>query len=420
LKEALKNIRLTLSDRSVNMVILMAFMSIFGLGLVAPTLPLFAKSFGVGYAGAGILISGFGLSRLIFDLVAGPIIDRVGERKSSSGALLFMGVGALVTGSASVYGVAVAAWALNGAGSAVLFAAQYSYLLKVVPKERMARTLSVFYGAFNLGFISGSFIGGLLSDQVGLATPLLVYGPVLFVLAFLYPRLVKDPKERAKPATQEEADEEAATDGIGIRSLFKLPGFVTVIFLNLAYLWMVAAVFETLVPLFASDGLGMSRSGVGLVFALTIATEFVVLYPAGSLADRLGRRPVLIPSVLALGVMTVLVGAAPTPLVFALLMGLLGITSGFAGVPPAAMLSDVVPESRLGTGVGVFRFCGDLGFFLGPLIAGFTSKAYGFQTAFAIVAVPSFIALVFLLRTAETLRRPTDPDRPPEGELSAT
>jgi MFS family permease len=306
--------------------------------------------------------------------------------------------------------VAVAAWAVNGAGSAILFAAQYSYLLKVVPRERMARTLSVFYGAFNLGFISGSFIGGLLSDKVGLATPLLVYGPVLFVLAFVYPRLVVDPKR--KDGTEHAAPERDK----GIASLFKLPGFVTVLLLNLAYLWMVAAVFETLVPLFAGDGLGMSRSATGLVFALTIATEFVVLYPAGSYADRFGRKPVLIPSLFALGTMTIVVGWSPTPIAFALLMGVLGMASGFAGVPPAAMLSDVVPESRLGTGVGVFRFCGDLGFFIGPLVAGFASESVGFKGAFALVAIPSFVALAFVLRTAETLQRPVE--RAPDAATS--
>ena len=42
------NIKLVLADRSVNIVIAMNFVSIFGLGLVTPTLPLFAESFSSG------------------------------------------------------------------------------------------------------------------------------------------------------------------------------------------------------------------------------------------------------------------------------------------------------------------------------------------------------------------------------------
>ncbi|CAN5543204.1 hypothetical protein BH24ACT26_BH24ACT26_06980 [soil metagenome] len=53
--------------------------------------------------------------------------------------------------------------------------------------------------------------------------------------------------------------------------------------------------------------------------------------------------------------------------------------------------------------MGVFRFCGDLGFFLGPLAAGAATTALGFRSAFALVAIPVVLALVLTLRTPETL-----------------
>jgi MFS family permease len=61
-----------------------------------------------------------------------------------------------------------------------------------------------------------------------------------------------------------------------------------------------------------------------------------------------------------------------------------------------------VPEDRTGTGVGVFRFCGDVGFTLGPVVAGLTTTAFGFEVAFA-VAVITVIALLLALRSEETL-----------------
>jgi MFS family permease len=67
------------------------------------------------------------------------------------------------------------------------------------------------------------------------------------------------------------------------------------------------------------------------------------------------------------------------------------------------MLADVVPTERSGTAVGLFRFCGDLGFTLGPLLAGFTATAFGFEVAFAVAAVPTVIALLLAVRTEETL-----------------
>ena len=192
-----------------------------------------------------------------------------------------------------------------------------------------------------------------------------------------------------------------------IADLLRTPGFVTVIVTNLAYLWVVAAVLDTLVPLFAKEVLAMSTAAIGVVFALVLVTEFVVLYPAGVLADRRGRKFVLAPALALLAILCASFGWAGSPIILGLLMALSGFAFGFAGVPPAAMLADVVPEERSGTGVGVFRFCGDLGFMLGPLIAGFTTTTLGFEAAFAIAVAPLVVALLLALRTPETLRSAT-------------
>jgi MFS family permease len=153
----------------------------------------------------------------------------------------------------------------------------------------------------------------------------------------------------------------------------------------------------------------MSTLGIGLVFAVALAAEFLVLYPAGSLSDRRGRRYVLLPSLAALAIMTVAIGWTQGPLGLAAAVALLGIASGFAGVPPAAMLADVIPEHQSGTGVGIFRFSGDLGFTLGPLVAGFTAGTLGFEAAFAIAAIPTIAAFVLVARGQETLAQPPAP-----------
>ena len=81
-------------------------------------------------------------------------------------------------------------------------------------------------------------------------------------------------------------------------------------------------------------------------------------------------------------------------------MAVLGVASGYAGVPPAPMLSDVTPEELKGSAVAVFRFVGDLGFVIGPLVAGWSAQEYGFPASFAINAVPAVIALGLVLIVA--------------------
>jgi DHA1 family multidrug resistance protein-like MFS transporter len=381
---------------------LVVFIVMAGAGLVLPVLPLFARSFGVGYGAVGLLVSAYGLARLVFDLAAGPIVDRLGERATAAGGLAVVAAGSALTGIASSFAMAVAAWAAAGAGSAIALAALYTRLLRVVPTQQMARTLGLFYGAFNTGFVAGGAASGLVAHRFGLAGPLLVNAVVVAVAVVLW--LVLVAPARPGPAPAEGTPRPAAAEGGNLARLLRTPGLVPVVVTNFAYLWMVAVVFDTLVPLFASDVLGLSTVGIGAVFAIALTAELVVLYPAGSVADQRGRKPVLVPSLAGLAVATAAVGLAPTPLLLGVVLGVLGVMSGAAGVPPGAMLSDVAPAQASGTAVGVFRFCGDLGFTLGPLLAGWAVPSVGFRWAFVLAAVPTAVALALILRTPETLR----------------
>lgn len=396
-------VRSILSDRAVRVVMLITFVIMLGFGIIAPILPLFARSFGVGYGSAGLLISAFAFTRLLFDLVAGPIVDRYGERMAATGGLVFVSASSVATGLAPTFPLAVLFRGIGGAGSSILFAALYSYLLKVVPKDRMARTLGVFYGSFNVGFIAGGPIGGLIAHLWGLASPLFFYAGLCFTAALLYLRFVGDPGPvgAAEAATDGTPGRSPSTWGT-IRELLGWRPFVSTVVLNMAFFWVVAGGYDTLVPLFGQSGLHMSTVGIGAALAVAVAAEFVVLYPAGSAADRFGRRRLLIPSLAWFAAILVVTGWAPNPVAFAVVLGLMGIGSGSSAVAPAAMLSDIVPERRSGTAVGVFRFFGDLGFVFGPLVAGASAGAFGFRAAFALMAVPIVVALALVVRTPET------------------
>ena len=58
----------------------------------------------------------------------------------------------------------------------------------------------------------------------------------------------------------------------------------------------------------------------------------------------------------------------------------------------------------------MFRFVGDLGFVLGPLVAGWSAQAYGYTASFAISAIPAVVALGLVLSIPETMhaRRASD------------
>src|SRR2546426_5042231 len=83
-----------LADRSVAAVIALALLVNVGTGMVLPILPLFARSFGVSYGEAGLLVAAFYFARLVFDLAAGVVLDRLGMASSAAAGLVVLAAGA--------------------------------------------------------------------------------------------------------------------------------------------------------------------------------------------------------------------------------------------------------------------------------------------------------------------------------------
>jgi MFS transporter, ACDE family, multidrug resistance protein len=368
------------------------FVIMLGFGILSPVLPSYARSFGVGYDAVGLLISAFSFARLISDPFVGRFIDRYGERAMTTLGAVAVGVSSIAAGLAPNFPLLVLFRSAGGVGSALFFAALLSFLIRAIPPERSGRVMSVYYGSFNVGFIAGGPLGGLVANWLGLASPLHVYGIACFVSAWLFWRTINDPIRNAEEVRRG-----------GFRRLPWGRPLVAVLVTNGAYAWMVAAVFSTLVPLFGVDEVGLTLGGVGIGLAIATGTELVSLFPAGKATDRRGRRAVLAPSLAALAVMTAILGVATTPALFLVALGVLGVASGYAGVPPAPMLSDITPEELKGTAVAAFRFVGDLGFVLGPLVAGWAASEYGFAASFAINAIPTAIALALVLSIRETM-----------------
>ncbi len=367
------------------------FVIMLGFGIVAPVLPNYARSFGVGYDAVGVLIASFSFTRLVFDPVVGRLIARFGERSIATIGAVFVGVSTALSAVAPTYLLLTVFRGAGGAGSALFFAALMSFLLRTTSSDRVGRVMGVYYTSFNIGIIAGQPLGGLLARAFGLTSPLWIYAACCFVAGSVFHRTIRD----APP-----------TGSMRHASIRRLPwgrALVAVLVANGAYLWLTGAVFSTLVPLFAREVVGLPLGDIGLPLAVAALTEFAVLFPAGKSSDRRGRRAVLLPSIAAYGLVTALLGLASSPVSLFIAMAGVGVASGYAGVPPAAMLSDVTPEGMSGPAVAAFRFVGDLGLFLGPLVAGWAAARYGFTAAFAVTAIPAALAFGLLLGVRETM-----------------
>jgi MFS family permease len=380
----------------IRAILIGTFAIMLGFGILYPILPLYARSFGVGYRDIGLLAAAFGFTRLAFDLVAGRFIARFGERAMATWGAIVVGVSSALAAMAPTFNLLVLFRGIGGAGSSLFFAAALAYLLKTVDKPVMGRVMGVYYGVFNLGFIAGPPIGGLAAGLFGPASALWIYAGSCLIAGWLYWHFLRDPE----------------TGGVqehrSLRAIRWNRAFIATLGANLAQAWFIGSVYNVLVPMYGKDLLGMSALGIGVAIAINSAAETLSLYPAGRISDRIGRKPLLLPSLAISVLVLVLFGHIGSSTAFVVGLVAFGLVAGVGSVAPAAMLSDLSSPENAAVAAGVFRFVFDFGMAFSPFAAGAAADALGLGSAFALTAIAPALAFLLLLTSRETLgeRRP--------------
>ncbi len=115
----------------------------------------------------------------------------------------------------------------------------------------------------------------------------------------------------------------------------------------------------------------------------------------GVLADRFGRKPLIIRSFVATGSGLALASVAPNVWLFAFARGLTALNLGNSGLMMTT-LHESAPAARLGFAFGVVNGAGPLGATLGPLLGGPLVDRFGFAPVLALDAA-LLVAVVLLL-----------------------
>lgn len=378
-----------------------SFSVALGFGIVAPVVPLFARSFHVSALQASAVISVFAFMRFASATPAGWLVNRVGERAVLWTGLSIVAVSSALAGLSQSYLQLLVLRGLGGTGSSMFTVSAMSLLLRIVSKEHRGRASSTYQSGFLMGSLAGPAVGGLVV-AISIRAPFFVYAGTLTMAAWIaYSRL---PKRLGHP----KHDDRIAADEpvMPLHSALRLREYWTALALNLTTGVTVFGMRNALLPMYVVEVLKRGPAMASTGFLVSTVSQAALLRVAGDMTDVRGRKRSLATGcagLVAALFLAVMVESLPAYLVY---MAIIGAATAFLGSGGAAMVGDIVAGRKGGPVVSAYQMTSDFGMVVGPLLAGWLRDlSGGYSLPFGLSLVFAVTLAMLVARTPETSTR---------------
>jgi MFS family permease len=387
----------------------------FGLGMLLPTLPVVARSFGVAPEVAAQGVTALLLGRAATLFPAGYVVDRFGRRPAMMIGPLIALAGVSITATTPWFGLVLVGQALVGAGEGLWSLGREIAAMEQIRAEQRGRVIGAFFGISAAGTTLGPIVGGRLTDWAGYPVVYLAAG-CCAVLVFGIATTYRDtPRRIARtPATKKRALRPFDAIAPGF-----LVTFQVVMFATFCAMLRNTSV-QSLLPVYVVSDLGYSATDAGYLFGVTGFVQLLMIVPTGIISDKVGRKAAVVPAatLAAVAFCGYALSTGPTGLVLSSVI--LGISSGLAIGSMTSFTYDIVTPDARGSVQAFRRSIGELGSFSGPILGGVIAGLGGAGMAFAAFAPLHLVsALMVAFVARETLNKaPRAEPRPVRAESS--
>ena len=357
------------------------FLVVAATNVLTPLLPDVRDDFGVSIATAGWVIGSFGLARLMLDLPAGVLINRIGYRRLSLVALGLLVTSSLVGLTANSLEVLIVARIGSGLAVALLTTIILAALAATAAAANRGKVMSLFPTANNAALAIYPLVGGVIGVALGwratfgLTAILAVIGGLILVPLLLRIDLPKaqtaggptNPDARVLHGRSRTIAIAATNFGV-VATMIHRHGFRS-----------------TVMPLYAATALGLGGISIATAIALMSITALIVGVPGGILGDRIGRRRVIVAGLAAMAAGDLAFLLTGDLVTFLLVAALIGCADFFPS-SQTALLSEIVPPAHRTQALSGYRFSVDVGAFIGPILLAAVMDVVNAQAAIVLAA----------------------------------
>jgi MFS family permease len=356
----------------------------------APLLPDIGRDLRLTAADLAMITTAFALGRLVMDIPAGRLADRLPPGPALAGTGVGVALSAGLLAGAGSFAQALVAVFFLGAASALTNTTGMTVFATSAPPERRGTAMAGFSMALMTGQTLGPAVGGAIAGLAGWRVAQLV-GALIGAGVIAACLLVPAGRVRRRAPSTPTADR----NGLSRAQATVLASVPFAVFFTLS------ALPQTLLPVIGSSELALSTAFIGIALGAGGIARIAGSAVAGAVSDRVSRRAALIPSLLIMAVAVLLL--APPPALATWLAAIVLLSLASSGIAVAAtIIADQVPAGTVGRRLGTFRFTGDFGLLAGPAVTGLLYQHSGREAAMvATAAVLGACALAAALLIAE-------------------
>jgi ACDE family multidrug resistance protein len=380
-------------DTRIYALMLSATTFVLNFTLIQPIFSLFLTSRGITVVQLGILLSIQSFISLIIRIPLSGVVVKVGRLRSMIIGLFVSGVASVIFIYAQTYTHFLLAIAVNSITASSFNQTAMSTVSDAAPPERQGDAMGRYLTFLGLGMLIGPAVCSRLVESLGytglfwLSAIAPLFGIALLI--FMAPTNIKE-----REATSREKTLISAMD-----SMKMILGNRNVLLLSYCRASFSAAqsLFLALFSIYAVQQLGFSESVVAMLFTVRGFANMLARYPAGSISDRIGRRPLM------LGAYGFLVGSffmiayTKSALMLGIALGLYGLCWGTRAVSEWAFLTDLVEPEIKTISISYLASVFSLGSTLGSVASGILTLYLPYSTIFLIGAALNLGAIPAIL-----------------------
>ena len=357
--------------------------------------PYIQEDFGLTYTEIGLLSMIMHLSALACNISSGPIVDMTGRR------IIFLMMSLVGTGGALFLFGFVQSFmiicflvALVGAANNLWHAPGIAFLSDTFPKNR-GYVLAVHATGANLGDALSPFIAGLLllamtwqSASIAMSVPVFIaLGIIGFALM---------PHERIPQAEGDGRGMNLRDYGAGLMTIARVPS-IRNLTLVIAVRGMAQVGIVLFVPLYLVNELKFSPEGQGTTMMLMQIGGMAASMIAGTLSDRVGRRPVVFAGLTATTIAIISITFVSNDILFIVGVSVLGFVLFAVRPVMQGWMMDLTPANLGGSATSVMFGMQALFGAAVPVLGGIVADTWGLIEVFYMLAGFMLIANVMML-----------------------